>query len=240
MDTIRTGHSADNWPKDGSLDCSAQWHGCAALAVWPIGNHGTAKNNLDMSRQPRRSVYIEIMMRCTKMVSLIALVSAFAGGLAFVSLTGTAAATRAVPDLCVATGVQIDPSQGGAGCVYSDSSVPVLSVDVCWDGTTARIKGGLSCPAKQATYHVKYGDVINPTTGEVLGYAPLPDACEVVACEASDVESLALEDGVACCNPDTGDCWAPDANGNCLGGGEITWCKELEENPDNSITCHEE
>lgn len=177
-------------------------------------------------------------MRCTKMFSLIALSSAFAGGLAFVSLMGTATATRAMPDLCVATGVQINPGQGSGGCVYSDTNVPVLSLDVCWDGTTARIKGGLPCPTKQATYHVKYGDVINPISGEVIGYAPLPDACEVVACEPSDYESLPYEDGIACCNPNTGDCWAPDANGNCTAG-EITWCQELEENPDNTVTCHE-
>lgn len=178
------------------------------------------------------------MMRCTKMFSLIALPAAFAGGLAFMSLTNTATAARAVPDLCVATGVQIDPTQGGGGCVYSDGDVPLLSLDVCWDGTTARIKGGLTCPNRQVTYHVKYGDVINPMSGEVIGYAPLPDACEVVACEPSNYESLPYEDGIACCDPETGACVAP-VNGNCPGGGEITWCKELEENPDNSITCHE-
>lgn len=179
------------------------------------------------------------MMRCTKMFSLIALTSAFAGGLMLVSLTNTATAAPAVPDLCVATGVQFSAGQTNKGCVYSDTNAPVLGLNVCWDGSTARIKTALGCPSKQATYFVKYGEVISPLTSQVIGYAPLPDACELVVCEASNVDSLGYDDGVACCNPGTGDCFPPNANGSCPEGGEITWCKELENNPDNTVTCHE-
>lgn len=178
------------------------------------------------------------MMRCTKMFSLIALTSAFAGGLALVSLTGTATAAPATPDLCVVTGVQLNPSQGNGGCVYSDTNAPVLDLDVCWDGSTARIKGTVGCPLRQATYHVKYGDVIEPLTGEVIGYAPLASACDVVVCEPSDINSQDFDDGVACCNPNTGECWAPDAQGNCSVG-DVTWCKEIENNGNGTITCHE-
>jgi hypothetical protein len=177
------------------------------------------------------------MMRCTKMFSLIALTSAFAGALALVSMTGTATAAPATPDLCVATGVQSGLHSAG-GCVYSDTNAPLLSLNVCWDGTTARLKGALGCPSKQATYFVKYGEVVGPLDGEVIGYAPLPDACEVVVCEPSEVGAPLIEDGIACCNPNTGECTAPDSNGNCTVG-DITWCKELETNADDTITCHE-
>jgi hypothetical protein len=178
-------------------------------------------------------------MRCTKMFSLIALTSAFASGLALISLTDTATAAPATPDLCVSTGVQIIPGQGKGACVYSDTDVPLLQVDVCWDGSTARIKNPVTgCLPYQATYTVKYGDVISPATGEVIGYAPLPDACDLVPCESSDINSQVFVDGVACCNPNTGECWAPDANGLCTAG-EVTWCKELENNGNGTITCHE-
>jgi hypothetical protein len=60
----------------------------------------------------------------------------------------------------------------------------------------------------------------------------------VVVCEPSVVGSPLLEDGVACCNPNTGECTAPDANGNCTVG-DITWCKELETNGNGTVTCHE-
>jgi hypothetical protein len=178
-------------------------------------------------------------MRCTKMFSLIALTSAFAGGLALISLTDTAMAGPATPDLCVATGVQVIPGEGKGGCVYSDTNAPLLSLDVCWDGHTAHIKNPVTgCPGYEVTYTVKYGDVIEPVTGEVIGYAPVTDACDVVVCEPSDINSQQFVDGVACCNPNTGDCWAPDANGNCTVG-EITWCKELENNGNGTVTCHE-
>jgi hypothetical protein len=177
------------------------------------------------------------MMRCTKMFSLVALSTAFAGGLALVSMTGTATAAPATPDLCVSTGVSFNTNQSG-GCVYSSTDAPLLSLDVCWDGSTARVKGPSGCPTKQATYHVKYGDVIDPVTSEVIGYAPVPDACDVVVCEPSDINSAGLEDGIACCNPNTGECWAPDANGKCTVG-DITWCKEVEANGNGTVTCHE-
>lgn len=170
------------------------------------------------------------------MFSLIALTSAFAGGLALVSMSSTATAGSATPDLCVATGVEYGAKSGG--CVYSDTNAPALNLEVCWDGTTARIMGLGGCPLPLVSYHVKWGEVINPGTGEIVAYAPLGDACEVVVCESSDINSLLLEDGVACCNPNTGDCWAPDANGNCTVG-DVTWCKELENNGNGTVTCHE-
>lgn len=182
------------------------------------------------------------MMRCTKMFSLIALTStfavAFAGGLAFVSLNGTATAATATPDLCVATGTKLPGSTALKGCEYSDTNAPLLNLDVCWDGSTARLKGPLACPGRQLKYHAKYGEVINPLTGQIAGYAPLPSSCEAVPCMPSDTDSFNYDDGVACCNPNTGDCWAPDANGNCTVG-DITWCKELENNGNGTVTCHE-
>jgi hypothetical protein len=177
------------------------------------------------------------MMRCTKMFSLIALTSAFAGGLALVAMSPIASAAKATPDLCVATGVQLFPGSGPGGCVYSDTNAPALGIDVCWDGTTARVKAGFGCPNKQSTYFVKYGELVNPLSGEVVGYAPVPDACELVSC-APSLNAPEIEDGLACCNPNTDICTALDANGNCTAG-EITWCKELEPNANNTVTCHE-
>jgi hypothetical protein len=208
---------------------------------WPYGQleiMAPRKINFDISRQAKESVYIEIMMRCTKMFSLIALTSAFAGGLALVSLTDTATAATAVPDLCVATGSKLPGSTGPGGCVYSDTNAPLLDLDVCWDGYTARLKGPLACPSRQIKYRAKYGEVINPLTSQVLGYAPLPDACEVVPCEPSDWESYDNEDGVACCSPVTGNCVEPNPNGTCPGGNEITWCKE-KEIVNGAVICHE-
>jgi hypothetical protein len=60
----------------------------------------------------------------------------------------------------------------------------------------------------------------------------------VVPCEQSD-GTLPWEDGVACCDPDTGACVQPNPNGTCPEG-DVTWCKELEDNGDNTVTCHEE
>jgi hypothetical protein len=178
------------------------------------------------------------MMRCTKMFSLIALTSAFAGGLALVSLSDTATAASATPDLCAATGSKVQGSTKPAGCVYSDINVPLLNLDVCWDGSTARLKGPLACPRGQAKYNAKYGEVVNPLNNQVIAYAPLPSACEVVACEPLDLNAPEVDDGVACCNPVTGVCSPPDANGNCTVG-EITWCKQLENNGNGTVTCHE-
>jgi hypothetical protein len=177
------------------------------------------------------------MMRCTKMFSLIALTSAFAGGLALVSLGGHATAATATPDLCLAIGAKPPGSTGS--CWYADSNaVPGLNLDVCWDGSTARIKGALSCPRGQVKYHAKYGEVVNPLNGQIIAYAPVPNACEVGVCEPSDVNSQAFDDGIACCNPITGACQPTNAAGGC-DQGQITWCKELENNGNGTVTCHE-
>jgi hypothetical protein len=186
--------------------------------------------------KPKLSVYIENMMRCTKMFSLIALTSAFAGGLALVSMSSTATAGTATPDLCVATGVEFGAKLGG--CEYSDTNAPLLNLEVCWDGQTARLKAGSTCPGRQLTYHAKYGELLDPTTGVIAAYAPLPNACELVECAPHDINAPETDDGVACCNPNTGDCWAPDANGNCTVG-DITWCEEIKNNANGTVTCHE-
>jgi hypothetical protein len=184
---------------------------------------------------PKRSVYIENMMRCTKMFSLIALTSAFAGGLALVSMSDTATAGTAIPDLCVATGVHYGAKAGG--CEYSNTNAPLLNLPVCWDGQAARIKVGATCPGRQLTYFAKYGELLDPTTGVIAAYAPLPNACQVGACMPGGLD-FDYDDGVACCNPNTGDCWAPDANGNCTVG-DITWCEEIKNNANGTVTCYE-
>lgn len=175
------------------------------------------------------------MMR-PKMISLFVLTTAFAGGLALVSMTDTATAAPVTPDLCVGTGIQF--GGGGGGCVYTGPDVPALNVDVCWDGTTARIKGSSACPGKERHYFAKYGEVVDPFTGEIVAYAPLMNACNVVPCSPSDIDSQQLVDGTACCDANAEDCTMVPANGICLEG-EITWCEELEDKGDGTVECHE-
>jgi hypothetical protein len=144
------------------------------------------------------------------------------------------------PDLCVATGIDVAPDDdeiGHGGCRYAAWDAPALEADVCWDGQLATLKGSAPCSGKGRVYHVRSGEVLDPTTGEVAAYAPLTNACELVPC-APSYEALALGDGTACCDPNTGDCTSPDADGMCIVG-DITWCKELETHNDGTVTCHQ-
>ena len=73
---------------------------------------------------------------------------------------------------------------------------------------------------------------------EVVAYKPLMDTCDAGYCVIGDVDPGALGDGVACCDPKTGDCTETDGNGNCPVG-DVTWCKDLETHGDGTVTCHE-
>jgi hypothetical protein len=181
------------------------------------------------------------MMRCKKLLSVVALALPLAVGAGLLSLAPSSAdAFTEAPELCFATGIGYEGMSGTYGCVYGPPTSPLLVAEVCYDNGVSRLKGTSPCVGKERTYTVKYGEVVNPLTGEIVAYAPVADACTIanVVCLPSDINTAGLADGVACCNPDTGECTQPDANGNCTVG-DITWCKELEDNGNGSVTCHE-
>jgi hypothetical protein len=169
----------------------------------------------------------------TKMFSLITLTSAFAGGLALLSFTDTATAGSEPTELCAATGIQTGPGAPG-GCQYSSADAPVIAVNVCWDGSTARLKGLTECPGNDRTYYVKFGELLNPMTGEIVAYAPLASACTMMACEQSDINSAELPDTPVCC--DGSGCTTDVAN--CTD--EILWCEEITYDNQGNLICHEE
>lgn len=183
------------------------------------------------------------MIRSSKSsVSSWALSAVLAMGLGAWSLAGEEAnAGTAVPDLCVGTGAHTPSGLGKGACTYSDDNVPVLGAAVCWDGETAYLQPAQGCPARQPTYFAKYGEVVDPLSGEITSYAPLPSACTVVPCAPAPApnEAPPLEpDDVACCDPETDDCFPTDANGDCPEG-EMTWCKQVTANGDGTVTCSE-
>ena len=162
----------------------------------------------------------------TKMFSLVALTSAFAAGLVLVGMTKTAeAGTGVTTDLCIATGIKFGSNTRG-GCVYSGPDAPTLDAKVCWDGTTARLKGLTACPTGQRTYMAKFGEVINPLTLEVAAYAPLPDACTLMTCaEGNSINAPEIEDQPACCE---GNNCEPIAAG-AICDGDMGWCVDADD-----------
>jgi hypothetical protein len=167
------------------------------------------------------------------MFSVLALVAPLAVGAVLASPLATlseAAATEALPNLCEATrGVCVHSAIGDA---------PLLRADVCWDGELVTLKGATECGGGRP-YHLSFGYVADPLTNEILAYAPLPDTCDLGVCAVDQIgPNTILSDGVACCNPSTGVCEAPDGNGSCTAG-DITWCTSLEANGDGTVTCHE-
>lgn len=174
------------------------------------------------------------------MLSVLALIApVFAMGALAWTDTGVADASTRNVDLCLATGVDIDPDDptvGRGGCEYSSAEVPMLDADVCWDNGQATLKSG-PCAGRGRTYHVVYGEVLDPLTSEVLAFAPLEDTCNVVPCEPMDDGMGPFDDGVACCDPYTGFCTLPNGDGECTVG-EWTWCKQIEQT-DDGVICHE-
>lgn len=67
-----------------------------------------------------------------------------------------------------------------AACDWSGPNVPKFDADVCWSSSTGLVaKGSLPCPSGSWPYHLGFGEVIDPVTGEVQAYAPLDEACSV-------------------------------------------------------------
>ena len=172
-------------------------------------------------------------MRRKQMFSVLALVAPLAIGAVMASPITTvsdASAEGWLPNLCESTrGV----------CMYTSiQSAPVLRANVCWDGTRTTLMGPAGCVSGRG-YYLSFGELADPTTNTVLPYSPLKDTCDLGFCVAGELDaSDIIVDGVACCNPKTGVCEAPDEDGLCTVG-DITWCEKLEDNGDGTVTCHE-
>ena len=174
------------------------------------------------------------------MFSLMALVAPFAVAAVAASTTSnTAVAAPQTPDLCIGTGIDTLPDNdaiGSGGCEYAAWDAPVLDADVCWNGSFAALKGTAPCLEGAYAYHVKHGEVLDPVTSLVVGYAPLINTCDVVDCKPK-FQPNPLGDGTACCDSE-GNCYSPNENGLCTVG-TITWCKEIEEHNNGTVTCFE-
>lgn len=172
-------------------------------------------------------------MRRKQMFSVLALVAPLAIGAVMASPIATvsnASAEGWLPNLCEST---------RGACMYTSmNAAPVLRADVCWDGERTTLKGTAGCVSGRG-YYLTYGEVADPSKNLVIAYSPLKDTCALGFCVADEIDaSTVIDDGVACCNPKTGVCEAPDEDGLCSVG-DITWCEKLEDNGDGTITCHE-
>lgn len=180
-------------------------------------------------------VYLVNIMRCKQMFSVLGLIAPLAVGLVMASPFSTvseASAEGTLTELCSSTVGACEP------CAMEDA--PVLRTEVCWDGRKATLKhSDGECAELGRPYHLDFGYVIEPISGEILPLLPLADTCRQGYCQPmGTIDPGTLDDGVACCNPKTGECSAPDQNGIC-GVGDVTWCKTLEDNGDGTVTCHE-
>jgi hypothetical protein len=149
--------------------------------------------------------------------------------LSFFTLILITTPAHAYRDLCLSV---------SSACEWSGPTAPLYNADVCWSKDTGvRVKGTAPCPSGSNPYHLKYGEVVNGTTGSIQAYAPLDDACahdlcidgpapgdttamaiccefggciEIVpgwACDGPDAVAYYCDDGV--CNEDgTVDCFA--------------------------------
>jgi hypothetical protein len=174
------------------------------------------------------------MMRCKEMFSVLALVAPLAV-VAFVAsptpLVSEASAARGLPSLCSST--------VGVCTVQSVNHAPALQANVCWDGRITTLMPAGGCTGDGRGYVITHGYVEDPTTNVVFPIAAVMDTCDAGFCVPGEVMAgTILTDGVACCNPKTGECEAPDGDGLCTYG-DITWCEKVEDNGDGTVTCHE-
>lgn len=173
-------------------------------------------------------------MRRKQMFSVLALVAPLAIGAAMASpiiTVSNASAEGWLPNLCEST---------RNVCIHTlITTAPVLRANVCWDGTDTKLMGSTGCPTGSFGYYLTYGEVADPNTNTVLPYSPLKNTCDLGVCAVGEIGANdIIIDGVACCNPKTGECKAPDEDGACMVG-DITWCEKIEDNGDGTITCHE-
>jgi hypothetical protein len=176
------------------------------------------------------------MTRCKEMFSVLALLAPIAL-VAFVASPKTgiseASASRGLPSLCQST--------VGVCEVQSVNDAPELAANVCWDSRSEilTLMPAAGCTGEGRGYSVTHGFVADPTSNVVFPIAAVIDTCEAGFCVPNQLDpGASLIDGVACCNPKTGECEAADSKGMCSFG-DVTWCEKLEDNGDGTVTCHE-
>ncbi len=170
------------------------------------------------------------MMRCKKLSSIVALVApiAVAALLAAPVAPVEVEAASTYSDLCEVTNE----------CIPTPRTEAVgFASDVCWDGVTVTVMGAGGCTSGRP-FTLEHGFVDDPVANTVYPMLPVGDACDAGYCTVGDVDaSNLLGEGAACCNPKTNVCKSIDDE-DCTVG-EILWCKNVEDNGDGTITCHE-
>lgn len=121
-------------------------------------------------------------------------------------------------------------------CVYTGPLAPLLRADVCWNGSTAQLKGAQPCPTGAWPYAVSYGD-IDPLSGVVHGYVPLDDACSHPGICELGVTPLVTTTEAICCDND-GNCVPISEDPKC-GAGTTLLCDDGVSNDDGTVTCFE-
>lgn len=114
-----------------------------------------------------------------------------------------------------------------SACEYAPASnVPVLAANVCFSASGTVLMVGSTCPVSTYPFYVKFGEVINPTTGAVQAYIPLSDACDMGYCDPYDPNDPPGEEGAMCCTPGNG---CEDATGICPPDKVAHWCPNGQE-----------
>jgi hypothetical protein len=125
-------------------------------------------------------------------------------------------------------------------CEYAPNTAPTLSVDVCWNGTQAFLKGAGDCPSGSWAYFIDSGEVINAVTNQVQPYVKLDDTCKMGYCEPMPVNPPMTTEGPLCCG--SGGCVELADGTTCSNGEVAVWCDEGEEvelGEDGEWECYE-
>jgi hypothetical protein len=122
-------------------------------------------------------------------------------------------------------------------CEYAPPTAPSLEADVCWNGTTAVLKGASVCPTGSWAYYLTHGEVVDVVTNEVQGYVPLDDGCDHGHCDVKPPGAGPTEPGPMCCG--TEGCTATT---ECSSSDTLLWCLDGEEpqNQGGTWKCYEQ
>lgn len=170
------------------------------------------------------------MTRCKQLFSVLALVVPVVALLVASPVASSdASAAERYPNLCENSGI----------CVVGPMRDAVEFGDnVCWDGGRVTLMSSSGCAAGSRTFYLAYGYVIDPIESTVFAYSPAMDTCEAGFCVSDLLDPGAqLDEGLACCNQETGVCTVAD--GMSCGKGTPTWCTKYEPKNDGTVTCHE-
>jgi hypothetical protein len=149
--------------------------------------------------------------------------------------------------LVIGVGTQVESQASGNpylcmskpnACEYAPRTAPQLNADVCYDGSTSKLKGAGNCPANAFAFFVDAGEVVDPVTGTVQPYIALPDACGMGYCVPDDINDPPGEPGPMCCDASNG---CVETAGICPPDKIAVWCNDGEEavNQNGQWICQE-